>query len=209
MADALRERGKTASARGDVVRGNAIYTELAELAERIGDRWNGAIALNNLGYTASQSGDWERVVELCGRSSALRRELGDEWGMALALSNVAFAELQLERLSSAASSLRVALDTSMRIDAKTVVNACLDVSVELAVARGKMHEAARLAGATARLQEQLGSVRDSFEGDWFERTVESIRESLGADADAEIQRGRELSLDEAAAVALATTGDLD
>ena len=207
MADALRERGKTASAGEDSVRANAIYAELAELAERIGDPWNGAIALNNLGYTASQSGDWERVVELCGRSSTLRRELGDEWGMALALSNVAFAELQLGRLSSAASSLRAALDTSMKIDAKTVVNACLDVSVELAVARGKMHEAARLAGATSRLQEELGSVRDSFEGGWFERTVESIRESLGADADAEIQRGRELSLDEAAAVALATTGD--
>ena len=146
MADALRERGKTASARGDTVQGNAIYTEMAELAERISDRWNGAIALNNLGHTASQSGDWERVVELCGRSSALRRELGDEWGMALALCNVAFAELQLGRLSSAASSLGVALDTSMTIDAKTVVIWGLDVSVGLAVARGKMHEAAASPG---------------------------------------------------------------
>ena len=207
MADALRERGKTASARGDAVQENAIYTELAELAERIGDRWNGAIALNNLGYAASQSGDWERAVELCGRSSALRRELGDEWGMALALCNVAFAELQLGRLSSAASSLRVALDTSMKVDAKTVASAGLDVSVGLAVARGRMHEAARLAGAASRLLQELGSVRDSFEGAWFERTVESIRESLGADADAEIQRGWELSLDEAATLALAAAGD--
>ena len=72
-----------------------------------------------------------------------------------------------------------------------------------------MYEAARLAGATSRLLEELGSVRDGFEGCWFERTVESIRESLGADADAEIQRGRELSLDEAAAIALAATADLD
>jgi tetratricopeptide (TPR) repeat protein len=209
MADALRERGKTASARRDAVRANAIYTELAEFAERIGDRWNGAIALNNLGDTANQSGDWERAVELCGRSSALRRELGDEWGMALALCNVAFAEIRLGRLSSAASSLRVALDTSMKIDAKTVVNFGLDVSVELAVARGRIHDAARLAGATSRLREELGSARDSYEAEWFERSVESIRESLGADADAEIQRGRELSLDEVAAIALAATADAD
>ena len=164
MADALRERGKTASARGDTVQRRAIYAELAELAERIGDRWNGAIALNNLGYTALQSGDWERAVELCGRSSDLRRELGDEWGMALALTNVAFAELHLGRLSSAATNLRVALDASMKIDAKMMVQACLDVSVGLAAARGKVHEAARLAGATTRLQEELGSARDSFEG---------------------------------------------
>jgi len=209
MADALRERGKTASARGDVVQQNAIYTELAELAERIGDRWNGAIALNNLGDAANQSGDWERAVELCGRSSALRRELGDEWGMALALCNVAFSELRLGRLTSAASSLRVALDTSMKTDAKTVVQFCLDLSAELAAARGKMHEAAHLAGAASRLQEELGAVRSSFEGGWFERAIESIRESLGAGADAEIQRGRELSLDEAAAVALAATAEPD
>jgi tetratricopeptide (TPR) repeat protein len=209
MADALRERGRTASAAGDSVRANAIYAELAELAERIGDRWNGAIALNNLGSTALQTGDWERAVELCGRSSVLRRELGDEWGMALPLANVAFAEVQLGRLSSAASSVRVALDTSMKLDAKVVEQACLDVCTALAAAQGKMHEAPLVAGATSRLQEELGSVRQSSDQGWFDQAVESIRASLGADADAEIQRGRELSLDEASAIALATTADLD
>ena len=209
MTDALRERGKTASARQDTVRANAIYTEMAELAERIGDRWNGAIALNNFGYSASQSGDWEGAVELCGRSGVLRRELGDEWGMAFALCNVTFAEIQLGRLSSAATSLRVALDASMRMDAKTIVANCLELSVELAAARNRMSEAARLAGATWRLYEEMGAARDSFEGGVFERAVASVRASLGADADAEIERGRELSLDEAAKLALAATADPD
>jgi predicted ATPase/class 3 adenylate cyclase len=208
MADALRERGKTASAAGDSERANAIYTELAELAERIGDRWNGAIALNNLGDTALQSGDWEHAVELCGRSSVLRRELGDEWGTALALCNVAAAELQLGRLSCAATSVRDALETSMKVDAKMVVAACLETSAALAVTQGKMRDAARLAGAASRLQEELGSIRDTFAQDLFDRTVESIRASLGADAAAaEIQRGWELSLDKAAAIGLAATGD--
>jgi hypothetical protein len=126
--------------------------------------------------------------------------------MALALCNVAFAEMQLGRLSSAATTLRDALDASLKIDAKTVVAMSFDLSVELAHALGKMHEAARLAGAATRLEEELGSVRNSFEGGLFERAVESIRASLGAEADAEIQRGRELSLDEAVAIALAVTG---
>ena len=209
MANALRERGKTASAREDTVAANVIYTELAELAERIGDRWNGAIALNNLGYTASQSGDWERAVELCGRSTVLRREFGDELGVALALCNVVFAEIRLGRLSSAASNLRDALDVSMRIDSKMMVANCLDLSVELAFARGKVREAARLAAASSRIYEELASVRNSFEGGSFERTVESVRASLGPAATDEIEHGSELSLDEAAALARAATGDLD
>jgi predicted ATPase len=209
MADALRERGKTASAREDSARANAIYTELAALAERIGDRWNGAIALNNLGFTAAQSGDWERAVELCGRSSALRRELGDEWGTALALGNVAWAEIQLGRLASAARTVRVALDLSMNLDAKALVTNSLDSAAALAAARGELHDAARLAGAASRLLEEHGSVRDPFDQSLFDQVVESIRASLGADTDAEIQRGRELSLDEAAAIARAATGDHD
>jgi predicted ATPase len=64
MADALRQRGNAMTDRARVA---AVYTELLELAERIGDRFN-AIALNNLGAVAAQSGDWEHVVELCGRA---------------------------------------------------------------------------------------------------------------------------------------------
>jgi predicted ATPase/class 3 adenylate cyclase len=210
MANALRERGKAASAAGDTARAAAVYTELAELAERIGDRWNGAIALNNLGDVALQSGDWERVVELCGRSSILRRDLGDEWGTALALCNVAIAELQLGRLSSAAASLRVALETSVKVDAKMVIATSIDTSVLIAAALGNMREAALLAGASERMYEELGSIRDSFEGELFARTVDSIRAALGADAYANAtQHGRELTLEEAAACALAATGDPD
>jgi tetratricopeptide (TPR) repeat protein len=209
LADALRERGKAASARGDTAQQVAILTELAALAERIGDSWNGAIALNNLGYTASQSGDWERAVELCGRSAALRRDLGDEWGMALALHNAAFAEARLGRLADAATSMRVALETSIRTDARMMVWGSLDIAVEIAAALGRMPEAARLVGASSRMQEELGTVRDSFEGGAFERTVAAVRAALGGETDAEIQRGRELTLDEAAALALAATRDLD
>jgi tetratricopeptide (TPR) repeat protein len=209
MADALRERGKTASAYGDATRGEAIYTELAELAARIGDRWNGAIALNNIGDLALQAGDWERVVDLCGRSSELRRELGDEWGMALALCNVVLAELELGRVSSAAKNLRVAIETSMKVNAKMVMAGCLEAAAELAVLRAQAAEGARLIGAASHLQEDLGWVRSPYEQAWFEQLLESVRDALGEDAAAaEIRRGWELSLDEAAAVALeATDGD--
>ncbi len=207
MANALRERGKTATGRGDLEQANAIHAELAQLAERIGDPWNGAIALNNLGYAAALAGDWERSVELCGRSSTLRRDLGDEWGMALALNNVAYGELQLGRLSSAVSSVHTALQTSVRIDAKVVVALSLANAAAIALALNNVGEAALLIGATTRLHEELGTI--GTDPEWLEQTLEHIRAALGASADAELQRGRELSLGEAAAVALAATGDPD
>jgi tetratricopeptide (TPR) repeat protein len=204
MADALRSRG---NAMTDPVRAAAVYTELAELAERIGDRFNAAIALNNLGGVASQSGDWERVVELCGRSSILRRDLGNEWGMALALRNVAFAELQLGRLSSAAANVRVALETSVRVDAKTVVADCLETCAWIAAEYGNVREAALLVGAGGRLSDEVGSspIRDRYDKEFFTR----LRESLGEDAYADaVQRGREMALQEATACALRATGNL-
>ena len=129
--------------------------------------------------------------------------------MALALTNVAFAEIQLGRLSSASRSIRVALDTSIKVDTMTLVSGCFDAAAALAAARGKMYEAARLAGSAERLLEELDSVRHPFDQSLFEQAVESIRASLGAEADVEIQRGRKLSLDEAAALAFAVTADPD
>jgi predicted ATPase/class 3 adenylate cyclase len=208
LANALRERGKAASAAGEHARAAELYTEMAELAERIGDRWNGAIALNNLGDVALQDGDRERAVELCGRSSVLRRDLGDEWGTALALGNVALAEVQLGRLDSATASLSVALQTSMIVGADTVVSQSLDTAVLLAVALGETREAARLLGATNRLSAEMSSVRDRLTDDLLGRAAESIGASLGEQVAAgEIQRGWEMSLGEAAACALAAIGE--
>ena len=80
MADALRERGKTTSARGDLVQQNAIYTEMAELAERIAIA-GGAIALNNLGDAAIQAGDWSGPSSSAAEAApcAASSETNGEW----------------------------------------------------------------------------------------------------------------------------------
>jgi tetratricopeptide (TPR) repeat protein len=204
MVDALRERGKAASSADDYEAARLLYTELAERAEQIGDRWNAAIALNNLGDVALQLGDWEQVIELCGRSSVLRRELGDEWGTALALGNVALAELELSRLSEAAETIHAGLELSMKVDARLLIVVCLGNGAALCARRGSMREAARLVGASSRLEKELGSEWAELDGLW-EQTLESVRASLGAETEAEIQRGWELSLDEAVTLVFAET----
>jgi predicted ATPase len=205
LANALRERGKAASAGGNHEVARDIYTELVAHAERIGDAWNGAIGLNNLGDVALQVGDWERAVELCGRSSELRTSLGDRWGSALARGNVALAEIHLGRLADAGRSVHAALEDSLAVNGTMVISACLDCCCALASALGLQPEAARLIGAAERLWEELGVVvRESFEAALFTSTKGSVRAALGEAAFAtELERGRGLTLDEAAALVFA------
>jgi len=203
IADALRERGKAAMWQRDLERARVMYEELAVIASRIGDDWNGAIALNNLGDIALNSGDWERVVELCGRSSDIRRELGDRWGSALARANVAEAEIELGRLEHASQSVGAALKDSLAVRADMVFAASLDTAAVLTSALGRTSETARLLGATDRLHEELGSVREPFEQGKHEAATASARTTLGVEAFAsEFERGRAMSLQEAAEFAL-------
>jgi predicted ATPase/class 3 adenylate cyclase len=206
LANALRERAKVAAGSGDLEAAREDLIRLADLAERIGDPWNGAIALNNLGDLALQVGNWEEVVKLCGRSSELRRDLGDLWGAALARINVASAELQLGRLGDAATSLKVALEDALELGATMVVAASLDGYTSLLRALGKPQEAARLLGAAERLREDLATVRERFEQGVLDATAASLRSVLSEAAfAAEVERGRRLSISEAAECAIATT----
>jgi tetratricopeptide (TPR) repeat protein len=203
IADALRERGKVAMWQRDLERARVTYEELAVIASRVGDDWNGAIALNNLGDIALNSGDWERVVELCGRSSDIRRELGDRWGSALARANVAQAEIELGRLEHASQSVGAALEDSLAVGADMVFAAGLDTAAVLTSALGRASETARLLGASDRLHEELGSVRETFEQGQHEAATASARATLGAEAFAsEFERGGAMSLKEAADFAL-------
>ena len=206
VANALRERGKVAMLARDLEGARTAYEELATLAGRIGDAWNGAIALNNLGDIALNSGEWERVVELCGQSSAIRRGLGDRWGSALALTNVAEAEIKLNRLSDASRTLRGALEDSLAVGAVMVVAACLDTAAVLVSTLGRAAEAARLLGASDRLHEELGSVREVFEQAQSDAVTLAVRTSLGEGMfAAAFQQGQAMSLEEVAEFAFHAT----
>ena len=208
IADALRERGKAATAAQDDATARTLYLELAAVSERIGDRWSGAIALNNLGDLALKAGDWATAVELCGRSSEIRGELGDRWGSALALANVAMAKVQLGELDDAAAILRHALRESLAVGMGMVVAMCVDVAVSVASNRRAHHDAALLVGAANSIYEELGSGRDDFEESIFLRDAEESRAALGdAKFTAEVARGAAMSLADAANAALRTLAE--
>src|SRR5262249_5116743 len=146
MTAALRERGKAAIAAREIERARSLHEELAALAEEVGDDWNGAIALNNLGDLALYDGDWARTIDLCGLSSEIRFALGDRWGGALALSNVATAQIKSGDLDGATRSIGRALEESLAVDGRMVVQACIGIASLLASARHDQRRVAVLLG---------------------------------------------------------------
>jgi hypothetical protein len=87
-----------------------------------------------------------------------------------------------------------------------VVVAGLDTAAVLTSALGRASETAQLLGASERLHEELGSVREAFEQGEHEAATASARATLGAEAFAsEFEQGRTMSLEAAAEFALRAT----
>jgi predicted ATPase/class 3 adenylate cyclase len=210
MADGLRERGKAALLTDeDLATTEVLLRELATLAERIGDRWNFAIALNNLGDLALHEGDWPSAVELCARSSEIRTELGDSWGAALALVNVATARLQLGEVDVAAAVVERALRESLAVGATMIVSACVDTAVLVAAARGEYDDVALLSGIGAHLQDELGATRDPLEAAMLLQRQGEARAALGEETfEAAAAHGAAMSLENAAEAALRLLGEI-
>ena len=134
--------------------------------------------------------------------------------MALTLNNVADAEFRLGRLTSAAVNIRAALEASAKVDARMVVWTCLHTAAWIVEGLGKARDAAVLL-VREFAWKKSSARRPPVEDELFARIVASTRESLGADAFAErsstaaeaFQHGRELTLEEAVACAIAATRD--
>jgi tetratricopeptide (TPR) repeat protein len=206
LANALRERGKVGAAIDETAEAiRAIYTELEQVADRAGDAWNAAIALNNLGYLALSEGSWREAVELCGRSSEIRRSMGDLWGSALARLNVALAQLELREFGAAAVSIRAALQDAEAVGATTIIAGSFDCGALLTAALGRPLDASRLLGAASSLYEDLGGgMREMYEGGEIARAEASLRETLGDERfEQEVANGHELTQEDALALAFA------
>jgi hypothetical protein len=82
------------------------------------------------------------------------------------------------------------------------------VAARLASALGRATESARLLGASARVHEELGTVREAFEQGQSEAATAASQNTLGEEAFAsQYEQGRAMSLEEAADFALASFPD--
>jgi predicted ATPase/transcriptional regulator with XRE-family HTH domain len=158
----------------------SLYHESLALAREMDDTLGEATVLNNLAVVARDRGDGDEACRLFQASIQIRRAIGDRHGLGLTLANLADVVTQFGDYHRA----RTLLTESLAIEYD------LGAGPSIAFVLERM---AGLAAAQAQLGQRLGQAR---------RALDDAAVAQAWD------EGKELSLDEAIASALAGTDDL-
>ncbi len=160
-----------------------LLDEAEDLPRRLGNRGALAWVLHMLGLTSAEEGDYADARARLEEGLELNRSLGRPFETANSLADLAFVALSVSRYETARDLLRESLRTGMEIGATNLVGSCL-------------------AWISARIFEETASVLESVYRPLWERTRADTRRALGRDFDREWEAGKDLSLTEAAALAL-------
>jgi tetratricopeptide (TPR) repeat protein len=187
---------------GDFASARAILQRVEQIWSDLGDRRRLAIARSNLGVVAMAVGDLDESRRLLAESVVLGREVGDSQHVASALRDLG----RLEEISGDIDAARAAFTESLQlmreIGQHHGVAECLEGIAAVRSAE-ESEQAALLYGAADALRTSLGARRLPDQQEWYDRKVASARQRLGADAfDAALERGRQLSPDDAVELAL-------
>ena len=197
----LSNLGVIAEYSGDLDGADALNAQSLELRLRLGNRWAIGVSQNNLGMIALLQG---RFADAAGRfteAMRLQSEVGDAWMVAIAHNNLGNALRGLGELDAAAQELGAALSAYGRFEDRWALGIVLEDVARLAVRRGLAEAALRLVGAAETVRDELGSPRSPTQEEDLRTDLAPARTAAGADADALLEAGRRLDLEEAAALA--------
>lgn len=204
MARALLSLGTIASEQGDLERAMELSERAAELYREAGDERGHALAVSNLSGIALESGDYSRASALGAEAYSLLESLEDSEGMAMALVNQGLVALSEHEHERALELLRRALRLLAELEFKDALGYCFEAIAAVLAFIGKAEPSALLLGAAEALRDSLGVDLAPAERATHEETATAVRVALGEEGfSAAWRQGRELSLDEAIAYALA------
>jgi len=198
----IAELGHVAVDDGDLDRAVELYTEAVEVFERVGNRTRQAVALSNLAAIDAQRGDSAAAAVHGERALALQRANGDLDGTAVSLANLGRVRLALGEDDAARAAFHESLTVGLRLDYRMLLAYLLGAAGELARRAGRPEQAARLIGGAAGAFEAIAMQIPQEETAEHERTLEPLRETLGAERTAElVAEGRQAPFDELTAEA--------
>lgn len=205
VATVLNQLGSVAITTGDYARAGAYLNDAIALMRGLGGRRTGlAVSLNALGRIVLAEGDVSRAVALFEEALDIFAERNVREGLAWSNINLGLAGLQAGDLRAAVRSLRLCLNLYVDLDMIVGITASLNGLAALAAAQGNLVDAARLAGAVARLCQEHDCHLTEFERAIAYATLEAARAAVPlAELDGLVVEGAKLTL--SGAVALGRT----
>lgn len=161
-------------------------------------------AYHMLAWAAYTAGSREGAIEWFERSLAVREAMNDAFGSAVELANLGDMAMESGDLRLAASSLRQALATAIRLQNLYLLNSLIGSAGALAVAAGHAEEALILLAAADAAYASTSLVPDPSTREMMDAaTAEARKASTAGTADAATAAGRALSIADASARAIA------
>jgi tetratricopeptide (TPR) repeat protein len=206
IAFALNSLGIVAHEQGHYGAAQTLWEESLAVRRSIGDRAGTATSLNNLGLWAFGQEDYTRARTLLEESLTIASEVGDKYGRVLCLDNLGVLAAEQKDYTRARTLFEQSMAEAIELgDTKDVV-ATLAGLAGVEIATGQVEKGATLLGAVDGLLGSAGAVLDSMDRRPYDRHVEQARSLLGEEAFKRLlEKGREMSIEEATTYALENT----
>jgi predicted ATPase len=179
----------------------ADFSRAVDLFEGVGDSWGAALALVGLGRAESIQGNDERAAESYLRAGRVAREHSDTLATLITDHHIGRVQLFAGRLDEAEHTFGASVRLSSSLGLDGGVADGLEGLSAIAAARAQVERAALLSGAAAALRQRLGFYEvPAFV--FHERYLDAVRQRDPDGFAAAQARGRELTEEEAVALAL-------
>src|SRR5215208_732502 len=199
VADALLTRAGACERTQEWERAGALAGEALELYRASGDPYGAAWALAEQGWYDMVHGRLEEAERRLGEALELRRRHGDDRRLVEPLIDHAWLMLVRGRGDDATSGFSDCLALARHVgDQFDAAEALAGLSAQ-AAHEARWADAARLAGASEALHEQIGAPPWASVTVMQERALAAARDALGADYEAHLAEGRRLSAEDAVA----------
>jgi predicted ATPase/DNA-binding CsgD family transcriptional regulator len=198
--------GRNARLQQDYRRATAFLHQTLVLDRVFQDRYDESITLNALGEMARAQQAYGRAAAYYRQCLAIRRQYDDQVGIAETLHNLALVALEQRDYRHARDLLAESMATGGgRVDRQKMLFNVWALA-RIVLAGGEVERATRLFAAAAPMLTTLAYGADSVDLASFQHDVACLRAQLGEQAFAAAwAEGEAMSLEEAVALALATT----
>jgi predicted ATPase/Tfp pilus assembly protein PilF len=209
VGNALNNLAVALGEAGDVERASELFAEALEARRKVGDPRGEAIALGNLGVSQLREGKYDRAQETLTEAVELTRGFGDPIPLAYSIGMLGWARLLGGDVEDAEGLFRESLRMRLETGEKRFTADNLEGLGAVAAAQDRPHRAARLFGAADALLTSIGAALSPADREVQAPFLERARKALGDEEwEAALASGRELGMDEAAALAVSASREV-